>query len=70
VRVNLVVVGDPRWQLTHDGFGIWSRTDADIVALDSANEGFSHSLGPIILFWLVDGIVFGPVRWVRRGFPG
>ena len=39
VRVNLVVVGDPSWQLTHDGFGIWSRTDADIVALDRANEG-------------------------------
>jgi hypothetical protein len=44
VRVNLVVVGDPSWQLTHDGFGIWSRTDADIVALDRANEGFSHSV--------------------------
>src|SRR5262249_38667443 len=23
-----LVVGDPSWQLTHDGFGIWSRTDA------------------------------------------
>src|SRR5262249_3834661 len=44
VRVNLVVVGDPSWQLTHHGFGIWSRTDADIVALDRANEGFSHSV--------------------------
>src|SRR5262245_14087034 len=44
VRVNLVVVGDPSWQLTHDGFGIWSRTDADIVALDRANEGFRHSV--------------------------
>ena len=44
MRVNLVVVGDPSWQLTHDGFGIWSRTDADIVALDRANEGFSHSV--------------------------
>src|SRR5262249_50686471 len=44
VRVNLVVVGDPSWQLTHDGFGIWSRTDTDIVALNRANEGFSHSV--------------------------
>ena len=44
MRVNLVVVGDPSWQLTHYGFGIWSRTDADIVALDRANEGFSHSV--------------------------
>ena len=44
MRVNLVVVGDPSWQLTHDGFGIWSRTYADIVALDRANEGFSHSV--------------------------
>ena len=44
MRVNLVVVGDPSWQLTHDGFGIWSRTDADIVALDRANEGFGHSV--------------------------
>ena len=42
MRVNLVVVGDPSWQLTHYGFGIWSRTDTDIVALDRANEGFSH----------------------------
>jgi hypothetical protein len=25
-------VGDPSWQLTLYGFGIWSRTDADIVA--------------------------------------
>jgi len=41
VRVNLVVVGDPSWQLTHHGFGIWPRTDADIVALDRANEGFT-----------------------------
>jgi hypothetical protein len=32
VRVNLIVVGDPSWQLTHYGFGIWSRTDADIVS--------------------------------------
>ena len=39
MRVNLVVVGDPGWQLTHYGFGIWSQTDADIVALDRANEG-------------------------------
>src|SRR5262249_40430580 len=44
VRLNLVVVGDPSSQLAHYGFGIWSRTDADIVALDRANEGFSHSV--------------------------
>src|SRR5262245_13176849 len=44
LRVDLVVVGDPSWQLTHYGFGIWSRTDADIIALDRANEGFSHSV--------------------------
>src|SRR5499433_1206435 len=37
-------MGDPSWQLTHYGFGIWSRTDTDIVALDRANEGFSHSV--------------------------
>jgi hypothetical protein len=47
VRVNLVVVGDQSWQLTHYGFGIWSRTDADIVALDRANEGFSHSVASV-----------------------
>jgi hypothetical protein len=49
VRVNLVVVGDPSWQLTHYGFGIWSRTDADIVALDRTilpSHGYrSESLG-------------------------
>ena len=45
--VNLVVVDDPSWQLTHYGFGIWSRTDADIVALDRANEGFSHSVARV-----------------------
>jgi len=39
-----LVVSDPSWQLTHDRFGIWSRTDADIVALDRAKEGFSHSV--------------------------
>ena len=50
MRVNLVVVGDPSWQLTHYGFGIWSRTDADIVALDRANEGFSHS----VALWAFD----------------
>src|SRR6201982_217808 len=50
-RGNLVVVGDPSWQLTHDGFGIWSRTDADIVALDRANEGFSHS----VALWTFEG---------------
>ena len=44
MRVNFVVVGDPSWRLTHYGFGIWPRTDADIVALDCANEGVSHSV--------------------------
>ena len=48
--VNLIVVGDPSWQLTHYGSGIWSRTDADIVALDRANEGFSHS----VALWTFD----------------
>jgi hypothetical protein len=51
VRVNLVVVGDPSWQLTPYGFGIWSRTDADVVALDRANEGFSHS----VALWTFEG---------------
>src|SRR5262249_38534965 len=27
-------------------------------------------LVPIILFWIVSGIVFGTGRWVRRGFTG
>ena len=44
VRVNLVIVGDPGRQLTHHGLGIRSRTDADIVAFDRADEGFSHSI--------------------------
>ena len=44
MRVNLVVVGDPRRQLTHHGLGIGSRTDADVVAFDRANERFSHSV--------------------------
>jgi hypothetical protein len=44
VRVNLVVVGDPRWQLMHHGLGIRARTNADVVTLDSANEGFGHSI--------------------------
>ena len=44
MRVNLVVVGDPRRQLTHHGLGIRSRTDADVVAFDRADEGFSHSV--------------------------
>jgi hypothetical protein len=44
VRVNLVVVGDPRRQLTYHRIGIGSRTDADVVAFDRADEGFSHSV--------------------------
>src|ERR1700751_5762895 len=44
VRVNLVIVGDPRRQLTHYGLGIRSGTNADIVAFDCADEGFSHSI--------------------------
>ena len=55
MRVNLVVVGDPSWQLTHDCVGIWSRTDTDIVALDRANEGFSHS----VALWTSRGVVLG-----------
>ena len=46
MRVNLVVVGDPSWQLTHYGFGIWSRTDADIVALDRAPTGKAAEAAP------------------------
>ena len=42
--VNLVIVGDPRRQLTHYGLGIGSGTDADIVAFDCADEGFCHSI--------------------------
>jgi hypothetical protein len=56
VRVNLVVVGDPSWRLSHDGFGIWSRTDADIVALDRANE--KASAIPL-LCGLSRGVVLG-----------
>ena len=37
-------MGDPRRQLTHHGLGIGSRTDADVVAFDRADEGFSHSV--------------------------
>jgi hypothetical protein len=44
VRVNLIVVGDPGRQLAHHGLGLRSRTDADIVAFDRADEGFSHSV--------------------------
>jgi len=40
VRVNLIVVGDPGGQLTHHCLGIWSRTDADAVTFDGADEGF------------------------------
>jgi hypothetical protein len=48
-------------------------------ALVGANHTIEHSYdmwlamvvwGPIILLWLVGGIVFGTVRWVRRGFTG
>jgi hypothetical protein len=50
MRVNLVVVGDPRWQLVHHGLGIWTRTDADVVAFDRAHESFSHS----VALWTFD----------------
>jgi hypothetical protein len=47
--------------------------------LVGANHTIEHSYnmelamvvwGPIILLWLVGWIVFGTVRWVRRGFTG
>ena len=31
--VNFVVVSDPSWQLTHYGFGIWSRTERTYLRL-------------------------------------
>jgi hypothetical protein len=42
--VNLAIVGEPKRQLAHDGLGIRSRADADIIALDRADEGFGHSV--------------------------
>jgi len=33
VGVNFVVVSDPSWQLTHYGFGIWSRTERTYLRL-------------------------------------
>ena len=51
VRVHLVVVGDPRWQLEHHGFSIGTRTDADVITLDRAYEGLGHS----IALWTFDG---------------
>jgi hypothetical protein len=39
VWVNLIVVGDPRRQRAHDGLCIGTWTDADVAALDSADEG-------------------------------
>jgi hypothetical protein len=50
VRVNLVVVGDPRWQLMHHGLGIRTRTDADVIAFDRAHKSFGHS----IALWTFD----------------
>jgi hypothetical protein len=41
VRVNLVLVGDPRRQMTHHRLGIG---DADVVAFDRADERFSYSV--------------------------
>ena len=49
-RVNLVVVGDPRWQLAHHGLGIRTRTDADVIAFDRAHKSFGHS----IALWTFD----------------
>src|SRR5262245_8488625 len=37
-------------KLVHDGVCIRARTDADIVTLDGADEGFSHS----IALWTFD----------------
>jgi hypothetical protein len=39
-----LIDGRPRRQLTHHWLGIGSRTDADVVAFDGADEGFSHSV--------------------------
>src|SRR3974377_794376 len=51
VGVNLVVVGEPRWKLMHHGLSIRSRTDANVVTLDRANEGFSHSIALRTFDW-------------------
>ena len=47
MRVNLVVMGDPNWQLTHDGFGIWSRTDASTAATIRSRTS-SPAMPPVV----------------------
>ena len=42
--VNLVVVGDPRWQLVHHSLGVRAGTDADVIVFDGANESLGHSI--------------------------
>jgi hypothetical protein len=44
VWVNLVVVGDPRWQLVHHSLGVRAGTDADVIAFDGATESLGHSV--------------------------
>ena len=39
---HLVVVSNPRGYLTHDGLGIGTWIDANIIPLDGANEGLGH----------------------------
>ncbi len=44
VRVSLIVVCDPTAVDASHGLDIWSRASADVVTLDRADEGFSHSI--------------------------
>jgi hypothetical protein len=42
----------------------------DIYTTYRARGMWVFLLGPVVLLWLVGWIVFGTVRWVRRGFTG
>ena len=45
VRVHLVVVGDPRWQLETSRFQqLRQGTDADVIAFDGAYEALGRSV--------------------------
>jgi hypothetical protein len=65
VRVNLVVVGDPRWQLVHHGLGIRTRTEADVTRLIVPTKASAIPL----LCGLSIGVVLGSRPIARANEP-
>jgi len=46
---------------------------ADLVYFTSGPDAMAFvmvALGGLVLFWILGGVIFWTVRWIRRGFAG